>query len=187
MIALIDQLPMRADRAMLRLLRESDVSVFHEYRADPLLARYQGWSPMSLMQASEFVRGMSKVSDLIAGDWIQLAIADPTSDVLIGDVGIFLDVERNAAEIGFTVRSENQGRGIASAAVGAAIRLIFTSSLAEKIRATTDARNVASIAVLERSGFTKTARREAEFKGECCIEFDYELPRVTAFEKSRNT
>jgi [ribosomal protein S5]-alanine N-acetyltransferase len=177
---MLDSLPMRSDRALLRRMRELDAAAFHDYRSDPVLAMYQGWSPMSQEQAAAFVREMATVSQLVTGDWIQLAIADPTTDQLIGDIGIFLDDAGTSAEIGFTLHRANHGRGVATAAVRSAIRLIFATSRADAIRATTDARNLASIRLLERIGFEKVSERSTEFKGEACVEHDYVLPRHAA-------
>jgi len=36
-------LPIRTDRLVLRALRPEDVDAFVAYRADPEVARYQGW------------------------------------------------------------------------------------------------------------------------------------------------
>ncbi len=167
------QLPLRANDTVLRLLRETDLPAFHAYRSDAALAVYQGWSPMSEAAALGFIQAMSGVSALVAGDWIQLGIADGRTDALAGDLGLYLDADGMAAEIGFTLASAHQGRGHATRAVAAALVLVFSSTRVQQVRAVTDARNQRSVRVLERAGFAKVGEREAIFKGEPCTEHVY--------------
>jgi RimJ/RimL family protein N-acetyltransferase len=166
-------LPARQGDTVLRRLRASDVVRFHGYRSDATLATYQGWSAMTREQAEAFVAQMAPVAELVPGDWVQFAIAEAGSDRLIGDVGAHLEADGAAAELGFTLCREAQGRGHAIRAVEAARSLIFTSTAAGLVRAVTDARNQGSVRVLERAGFKRLAERQALFKGERCTEFVY--------------
>jgi RimJ/RimL family protein N-acetyltransferase len=113
------------------------------------------------------------VTDLIAGDWIQLGVADAVTDQLIGDLGLFLARDGLWAEVGFTLNQENQGQGHATRAVLTAIDLVLASSSAAEIRAVTDDRNDASIRVLDRAGFQFALQQQAVFKGEACTELVY--------------
>ena len=166
-------LPIACDGTVLRRFRGDDSSRFHAYRSDPALAAYQGWSVMSADEARGFVARMAAVTCLPRGDWVQLAIAETEADRLQGDVGIHVDADGRAAEIGFTLSREAQGRGLATRAVRLALALVFASTAVELVRAVTDARNAASIRLLERAGFTREAERQALFKGEHCTEFVY--------------
>ena len=163
---------------MLRRFCAGDVEPFHAYRSDAGLAVYQGWSAMSLDDARRFVSEMAAVAALPAGDWVQLAVADPASNALLGDLGLYLDPDAAAAEIGFTLSRSAQGRGHATRAVGMASAIAFAVTAVGSVRAVTDARNTGSIAVLERAGFTRTAVREVIFKGEPCTELVYVRARV---------
>jgi hypothetical protein len=49
---------------------------------------------------------------------------------------------------------------------------------ADRVRGVTDARNAASIRVLERAGFVKVGEQRAVFKGEACVEFVYVTHRA---------
>ena len=110
----------------------------------------------------------------------QFAIAEAGSDRLIGDVGVHLEADGAAAELGFTLCREAQGRGHAIRAVEAVRLLIFASTAAGLVRAVTDARNQGSVRVLERAGFKRLAERQALFKGERCTEFVYVCHRSAA-------
>jgi aminoglycoside 6'-N-acetyltransferase len=170
-------LPTGDDRTRLRRLRADDVDAFHAYRADAGLARFQGWSPMTPDDARAFVAEVADVQALQAGDWIQLAIADVADDTLVGDLGLFLEADGHEAEVGFTLARGAHGRGHATRAVALALRLVFDTSPAARVRAITDERNTASVRVLERAGFALQRRQRAVFKGEDCTELVFERQR----------
>lgn len=179
-LPLDDLLPSTNAGTVLRRFRSDDRCLFHAYRSDAALATYQGWSVMSADEARGFVVRMAAEASLRRGDWVQLAIADAEGDRLQGDVGIHVDADGRAAEIGFTLSREAQGRGHATRAVGSALALVFASTAVEIVRAVTDARNAPSVRLLERAGFAREAERQAFFKGEHCTEFVYARRRRRA-------
>ncbi len=133
---------------------------------------------MDLVATSHFITQMAGASALIPGDWIQLGIADAASNQLIGDVGLYLEPDASAAEIGFTVCRAAQGLGHAARAVRTCLSLIFLTTHARHVRAVTDARNMNSIRVLERAHFVRSATQQSLFKGEACTEFVYAYHRA---------
>jgi ribosomal-protein-alanine N-acetyltransferase len=173
-------LPVVVQRTAVRRLRTSDVERFHAYRSDAGLAIYQGWSPMSLEGAYQFVAEMAAVQALRCGDWVQLAIADVDTDVLLGDVGLYVEADGSIAEIGFTLNRAAQGFGHPTRAVQASLSLVFAASSADVVRGITDSRNGKSIRVLERVGFSRSHARQAVFKGEPCTELVYLYDRPDA-------
>ena len=171
-------LPASAQSTAIRLLHASDLGLFHGYRSDVELAMYQGWSPMDLVASSKFIQEMASASTLLAGDWIQLGIADAESKALIGDVGLYLEPDESAAEIGFTVCRTAQGLGHATRAVQTCLSLIFSVTRVEHVRAVTDARNTNAVRVLERANFVRSAMQHSVFKDENCTEFVYVYRRT---------
>ena len=161
---------------MLRRLTVADLPAFQAYRSDAELGRYQGWRPMPDADAAAFLAEMQGAPFPRWGDWIQIAIARPEDQGLIGDIGICFAEDGQHAEIGFTLSRPAQGRGIATAAVREAIALIFSVSDVARVIAITDARNVASIRLLERLGMQHLHTREAVFRGEPCLEHTYTTP-----------
>ena len=172
-----DTLPRFGTGFTLRRLSPEDLAAFQAYRHDPELGRYQGWSPLSDAQAVAFLTEMNSAPLLNPGSWTQIGIADPRSQRLLGDVGLFLDADDRYAEIGFTLERPSQGRGLATAAVREVIRLIFESSTAERVFAIADARNAASVRLLERVGMRRTETTNAVFRGEPCVEYIYSVAR----------
>jgi aminoglycoside 6'-N-acetyltransferase len=130
---------------------------------------------MSEAEATAFLAAMSEGPLFTRGAWIQLGIAEPEADRLIGDIGIFVAADGLTAEIGFTLAAEAQGRGIATAAVGQALQLLFGATGVKQVSGITDSRNIRSIRLLERTGFRHLERRSALFRGEQCIEDVYTL------------
>ena len=168
------QLPIHTERLVVRRLQQSDLERFSAYRADPVLARYQGWAPMTLDEAREFIASMLTQPMLEPENWVQLAIANRADDELLGDIGLCLH-ENGEAEIGFTLRQEAQGNCFAIEALRGLARELLRLSEVARIVGITDERNEASIRVLERLGMTLASRYETTFKQEPCVELRYEL------------
>lgn len=72
---------------------------------------------------------------------------------LVGRVNL-VDVEEGVAELGYRVAERAAGRGVATAAVAEVCRLAVESYGLTALRAITTRDNLASTAVLRRSGFT---------------------------------
>jgi [ribosomal protein S5]-alanine N-acetyltransferase len=177
---LLALLPAAKDNTLIRTMQSADLEGFHSYRCDDELARYQGWSPMTQKEAHAFVQEMTAATALRPGSWIQLTIADATSNRILGDVGLYLDPDKSAAEIGFTLSRAAQGRGHAARAVGLSLSLVFAASSVPFVRAVTDARNASSIRVLEQTRFAKSSTQQTMFKGEPCTELVYAFRRTDA-------
>jgi len=113
--------------------------------------------------------------------WYQFAVADRTTDLLLGDCGLHVDArDPSRAEIGYTLAPANHGRGLATEAVGALVGYAFAALGVDRVQAIADERNAPSIRVVERLGFGPVARVHTTFKGERCVEETYELRREPA-------
>jgi RimJ/RimL family protein N-acetyltransferase len=170
-------LPREFHGGRLRRLQLRDHQAFQIYRAIPELGRYQGWSPMSEGKAFDFLDEMGRAPLFAVGQWVQLGIAEPESDALVGDIGLYLSEDGTTAEVGFTLEPSAQGRGIAALAVREALQLLFSVTSVTRVLGITDARNLPSIRLLERLGFKCLESREVVFRGEPCTERVYALPR----------
>lgn len=170
-------LPREFPGGRLRRMRSSDCEAFQAYRGIPELGRYQGWSPMSEPEALKFLDEASQSPLFVAGQWVQLGIADPLSDRLVGDIGLYLSEDGSSGEVGFTLAPSLQGHGIASGAVREALQLMFSATNVARILGITDDRNLPSIRLLERLGFEFIENRRVVFRGEPCTELVYALLR----------
>ncbi len=166
-------LPFTTGRLHLRRLREDDLAAFQAYRSDAQVGRWQGWSPMSTDAALAFLREMQALPWCPRGAWFQLALADPATDGLLGDMGLHLSEDGRTVDIGFTLARAAQGQGRAAEAVRALLPRLFQHTPARRVRAVADVRNSASVALLERCGFKCYATLSANFKGEPCEEHHF--------------
>ena len=172
-----DPLPRLSGRVTLRRLCAGDLAAFQEYRHDAELGRYQGWSPMTDAEARAFLTQMSDAPLFAPGAWSQLGISASTEPRLIGDIGLFLAADSRHVEIGFTLSRRYQGQGLATVAVRAAIALALELTAADRVLGITDARNHASIRLLERAGLRRMETKATVFRGEPCVEHVYQLSR----------
>lgn len=171
-------LPATGKRIRLRALCASDLEAFHGYRSDQDVSRYQGWLPMSEADAAEFIQSMENVTGPTRDGWIQLGIALEGSDLLVGDVGLFVSEAGDWAEIGISFAKAYQGNGLASEALELLTALVFAHTPCQTIRGVADARNLASRRLVERLGFVPTGEIDAVFRGESCVEITYLLRRT---------
>jgi RimJ/RimL family protein N-acetyltransferase len=170
-------LPREFSGGRLRRMQPRDHAAFQAYRALPELGCYQGWSPMSDAEALAFIEDMNRAPLFAPGQWVQLGIAEPASDVLVGDIGVYLSDDETSSEIGFTLHPAAQGRGVAGRAVREAAQLLFAATRATRIFGITDERNLPSIRLLQRIGFKFMESRHVVFRGEPCTERVYVLDR----------
>ncbi len=172
------QLPVCVGGIRLRTLRDDDLVAFLGYRSDPLVARYQGWWPMDEAKSRAFLREHGAKADLdSAGHWLQLAIADAATDTLLGDLGVWLSHDRSEAELGITLASASQGRGIGRIAMRAACDLLFADPAVTRIHANADARNTPSRRMLVAAGFQEIGTADVFVKEEACVEHRYTIER----------
>ncbi|MBT2404586.1 MULTISPECIES: GNAT family N-acetyltransferase [unclassified Streptomyces] len=141
-------------RLLLRRFRPDDAPALGAYRSDPDIARYQVWpSPLTPAEAAETVRRHAEAQPENPG-WFQYAIELKADSTLIGDLGVNLHENRLQADIGFTLAAAHHGHGYATEAVQAVVGHLVARGL-HRFGAYCDARNTASIRVLERTGFRR--------------------------------
>jgi len=162
------------EHCKLRLFRESDLPSFVAYRSQPEVARFQSWTTYSAADALALYADMSGKPFGMQGEWYQLALADKTTDELIGDLALHF-VEPQVAEVGFTIAPDFQGKGYAKEGLRGLLGYLFDGLGYKRVLAVTDTQNLASIGVLTSLGFEREnmAPRQVMFKGEPGEEFDF--------------
>lgn len=170
--------PCELPRLVLRALRPNDLDPFHAYRSDPQVARYQGWAPMSREAAASYLDAQAGHAGPEPGTWSQLAIAMRDTDLLIGDMGVFLSPQGTHAELGISITPAAQGHGYGTEAVRGLIERLFTRTGVTRVEACSDVRNGACLAVLSRAGLSLVETRQEEYKGELCTEQVYAIVRA---------
>lgn len=135
---------------------------------------------MGDVEATAFLREMGEAPVFCPGRWCQIGLSESGRPELIGDLGLRLSEDGRRVELGFSLRRASQGHGRATAAMRAAIGLVFDLTDAGCIECVTDARNEACVRLLERIGMTRTGTASVIFRGEPCEEHRYVMTRSEA-------
>jgi ribosomal-protein-serine acetyltransferase len=114
------------------------------------LAKWLSWAQQPTAQGThEYVARV--LSGEAEGRRVQRAIV--CGDALVGDVGLFVELENATAAIGYWLDLDHRGHGVMSAAVRELAREGFARLALHRIEIRTDVLNAASRAVAERLGF----------------------------------
>ena len=161
--------PIHTRRLTLGDLAPSDAPVMYRYRTDPEVSRYQGWMPSSIKEVTDFIRDLGNTSPGTPGRWYQVGIFLTATGELIGDYGFHTpQAEPRQAEIGITLDSPWQQKGLAREAMEAMLAYLFDTLDRHRIYASLDPRNVRSLSLMQRMGLRKEAHlvQAIRFKGE---------------------
>jgi RimJ/RimL family protein N-acetyltransferase len=148
-------------RLHVNALREDDAAALFRYRADPLVARYQGWCPATCEEAARFISAQRQASLDHPDSWFQRAIRLSRDGALIGDIGVYVPRDpQGSYEFGITLAPSHQRHGYAREAAKALLDFLFEARGARRVQASIDPRNAACAALLRSLGM----RQEAHFR-----------------------
>jgi RimJ/RimL family protein N-acetyltransferase len=151
---------LRTDRLLLRPFEMADVDDVWAFQRLPEVARHMLREPRGRDEAEVSVRGMTAESE--PGDALTFAVVLPGSGTVIGEASL---VRRGRppgnGEIGYVLHPDHQGRGLATEAATALLRLGFGELGLHRLTAKCSARNAASARLMERLGM----RREGHLVG----------------------
>lgn len=134
------------ERLTLRSAREDDLEAIHAVLSDPRATRWWSTPPHdSLDQTRAWLDGM------IANGPEHPDFVIERDGAVIGKAGFW-----QLPELGYILRPDHWGQGLASEAVAAAVDHVFATRELDDLTADVDPENAASIRLLERMGFVKT-------------------------------
>ena len=136
-------------------------------RSHPSTLAFQPWNPASIDVVAAFIESQSDRT-FDGDDWLQLAIVERESGDFIGDLGIRALDDHAQVELGITIAPDRRQKGYAREALHAIMDVFFRIRKIHRITAVADRRNVASLAMLERSGMRREAvlRENSLFRDE---------------------
>jgi RimJ/RimL family protein N-acetyltransferase len=171
--------PLETERLVLRPFEERDHEALYAMHSDVEVVRYLYNEPRDRDQARELLARKIVGSEWREeGDWLSAAVVLRESGEVVGDVGLhWASNEHRTAEIGFIFAPGQQGRGYATEAARAVLRLAFEGFGLHRVIGRAEARNVASTRVLEKLGMRREAHHVANewVKGEWQSEVVYAL------------
>jgi RimJ/RimL family protein N-acetyltransferase len=152
------------ERLVLRRLRADEAGAVAAYKNDPEVARFQDWDlPYPVEDIAAKISAYAQRPWPCPGSGLNVAIE--LEDELIGDFGVGWDDEGTEAEIGYTLRREHQGKGLATEAVAAVVDRLFSQGV-ERVTMSLDPEDEASVRVLEEVGFRREASGRIQIRGE---------------------
>ena len=160
-------------RVRLRGPRPGDVDDVFALFSDPEVMRYWSSAPMQARAQAE-----GKIDEILAAfaqrEMIHWLVAGRRSDIAIGTCTLFrFDARHRRAEIGYALRTDHWGRGLAAEAVGLALDWGIRTCALERVEADIDRRNEASRRLLLRLGFRHAPQPRQRFLlGETVAEAD---------------
>jgi RimJ/RimL family protein N-acetyltransferase len=173
--------PIRTERLLLRPFARGDVDALYAYHRLPEVHRYLYSQARNRAEVEALVAERAGATALTeAGQELHLVAELAGAGELVGDCVFFWRSEQHQkGEIGYTFNPAYHGRGLATEAAVALLRLGFESMRLHRITGHLDARNIASARVLERAGMRREAHLvENEFiKGEWSDELVYAMLR----------
>ncbi len=148
------------ERLLLRPLRDSDAPEIFIQRSDERIIQYTA-IPKAL-DINDAVNFIDRILDFAEkGESIYWAICRKGEQKLIGTICLWhLDMEKTTAEIGYSLHPDFWGMGLTTEAVRAVVEFGFTAMGANVIEAYSNAQNLASIKLLEKTGFAKIGTEE---------------------------
>lgn len=171
--------PIQTERLILRPLSTGDVADVWEYQKIDDVLRFIPWPPRSFADASAHTLRRAALNTLDTdGSAVFFACvlpgepsvgADPSAGRVIGDVMLRLSsVETAELEIGWVFHPDFNGKGYATEAAEAVLRLAFDGIVAHRVVAHLDPRNDASARLCTRLGLIHegTTRQSYYDKGE---------------------
>ncbi|MFI5083465.1 MAG: GNAT family N-acetyltransferase [Streptosporangiales bacterium] len=171
--------PVRTERLLLRPLAMADADALLAYRGRDDVSRYVPFEPMSRDDIVERIAGRWARTELTdEGQSLTLGAQLAETGELAGDVVLFWHSREHAGgELGYVFNPALAGRGYATEAAGAMLRLGFSELGLHRIVARIDERNEPSLRLARRLGMRQEARlvRNERFKGEWSTEVDFAM------------
>ena len=177
--ALHPRYPVTTPRLLIRPLTPADADGLLAYRSIPDVCRYVPFDPQTRDELLERIATRWTRTELTAeGQVVILGVQVRDTGALAGDVMLAWQSQEHACgEIGAVFNPDLSGRGYATEALDAVLRLGFEGLGLHRIIARIDERNEPSVRLVRRLGMRLEARlvENEWFKGEWTTELDYAM------------
>jgi RimJ/RimL family protein N-acetyltransferase len=171
--------PIRTERLLLRPLVPGDADAMLAYRGRLDVSRYVPFEPMSRDDILDRIAGQWSRTELTdEGQYLTLGAEVAVTGELAGDVMLFWHSREHAGgEVGYVLNPALGGRGYATEAASAMLRLGFEELGLHRIVARIDEDNEPSVRLARRLGMRQEARlvHNEFFKGRWSNEVDFAM------------
>jgi RimJ/RimL family protein N-acetyltransferase len=150
---------LHTERLLLRPFTQDDFAAVHAYASNPENVKYMIWGPNNEAQTKSFIDNTIKQAEAKPRTNYDFAIVLKETGVLIGGSGIYLDNDKNQANLGWILHKDYWKQGYGTEFATALLKFGFEELKLHRIYASCHAENYGSYRVMERNGM----RREAHF------------------------
>jgi RimJ/RimL family protein N-acetyltransferase len=143
----------------LREIDMSDVPAVGKWVGDPEAVRYVPLGPLEPAATVRYVEQLVTEAHREPREGYTLAIVDRAAREVIGSAALSIDSRTHRrAELGYILRRDAWGRGLATAAAARMLRFAFDELGINRVWAVCDPDNPASIRVLQKVGMAEEGR-----------------------------
>lgn len=143
-------LPLATPRLLLRGHRPEDLDDLVLFHGDPGVTRYIPWPVRDREQTRTALAAKLDRTTARPGEWLVLAVEERATGTVVGEV---LLKNADEPEVGYVLRADRQGQGLAAEAVGALLAAASSSLQVTRVQAVVVDGNGASVRLLARLGF----------------------------------
>jgi ribosomal-protein-alanine N-acetyltransferase len=164
------------DRLVLREFVRDDFEAIHQYASDPEVVKYMPWGPNTRDETRRFIE--RRIQALVVQPRTDYNLAITIDDELIGGCGLVIRSQSNKnAEIGYCLKKDMWGKGIATEATASLIRFGFSELRLHRLFALCDTENHGSYHVMEKNGMKREGvlRDEKNIRGEWRDSYIYSI------------
>ena len=165
-----------SERLVLREFVRDDFDSVHKYASDPEVVKFMPWGPNTRAETRRFIERNIQAQVVKPRTSYELAIT--IDGELIGGCGLTIhSISDKKAEVGYCLRRDMWGKGIATEVAASLIRFGFEELGLHRIRALCDTMNHGSYRVMEKNGMQREGvlRDEKRIRGEWRDSYIYSI------------
>ncbi|MGF1763022.1 GNAT family N-acetyltransferase [Aliivibrio kagoshimensis] len=156
---------------------ESDKELFIQISICPFMMEHV-YDPFTYEDAEKAFEAKSQKWNLDSSGWLALGITDLSSGEKLGNIGLkIVNHTAKIAEVGFMIKQQAQGKGIASEALELVKNFAYKELKLNKLVATCSVNNEGSYRLLEKIGFIREGclQQNSLIKGQRIDDYIYGL------------
>lgn len=163
-------------RLVLREFTLADAEALYRLNSDPAVVRYAEGKIMDNVDEAREILVRAPLADYARHDYGRWAMVLKDSGEVIGFRGVKYIAELGENELGYRLKREHRGRGLATEAARAAVAYARDALGLDRLIALIDPANAASIRVAEKVGMRPGGT--ARFTGMDCQRYELDLTKA---------
>ncbi|MGB0897414.1 MAG: GNAT family N-acetyltransferase [Flavobacteriaceae bacterium] len=151
---------LETERLYLRKFMLKDASALFKLNSNPNVLQYTGDVPFkNISTAEEFIKNYTHYDEYNMGRW---AVCEKRQGELVGWCGLKFHPEDDSIDLGYRFFEKHWNKGLATEATKGVISYAFNKLRIQDIYLYADKRNIASMAVAKKTGFTLKEEKNHE-------------------------